>query len=76
MLTRTQDLIWPNCIGGFSLTEITERVAEGVEQDQIARMCSLILHYILPLDTSMGTNDMLKVQVYITVEHVTLTGAG
>ena len=33
---------------GFSLTRFNDRAAESVKQDQIARMCGLILLYTLP----------------------------
>ena len=31
----------------FSMTEFNDRATESAEQDQTARMCSLILHYTI-----------------------------
>ena len=49
-------------IGEVMLTETKERPTESVEQDQIARMCSLILLYTLRKNKRLVTDDRIRVK--------------
>ena len=47
---------------GVSLTDVNDRTADSVEQDQTARMCSLILLYTLRKITFVMANCRIMVE--------------